>query len=93
MRLKGVDPKQLRRWRRAQEQNGYLPHYHRVGRILMEVRFCHQQPRDFWCVINLVTGEHLQFRKNGSPLVGRGRLVGPLVRKGKVRRGNLLSGS
>lgn len=93
MRLKGADRQQVRKWRQQQKENGYLPHYHKVGRILMEVRFCPKQPRLWWCVINLVTGEHLTFHKTGLPLEGRGRLVGPLIRKGKIKRGNLLPGS
>lgn len=86
MRLKGRSPAELRKWRRIQQELGYLPHYHRCGRVLMEVRFL-LTDRHFWCVLNTVTRETHRFRRNGTPLNGtRGRLVGPLVEKRKVKK-------
>ena len=86
MRLKGADRTQLRKWKRIQEELGYLPHYHQVGRILMEVRFL-LPCRAYWRVVNIVTQQVYDFRRNGTPLNGtRGRLVGPLVEKRKVKK-------
>lgn len=86
MRLKGVDKKQARRWRREQAENGYCPHYHKVGRIRMEVKFLRGQPRNSWVVVNLVTGLVHEFRKNGTPLgKTRGVLTGPIILKRKVK--------
>lgn len=85
MRLKGRSAAERKKWRRIQEQCGYLPHYHRSGRLLVEVRFL-LTARYFWRVISTATGEILEFRRNGTPLNGtRGRLVGPLVEKRKVK--------
>lgn len=87
MRLKSADRALVRQWRREQKTLGYLPHFHRVGRIKMEVRFLPVQPRDgSYRVINLVTGECLWFRRNGTPLNGsRGVLNGALVQKRKLK--------
>lgn len=87
MRLKSADRALVRRWRREQETLGYLPHFHRVGRIKMEVRFLSVQPRDgSYKVVNLVTGECLRFRRNGTPLNGsRGVMIGALILKRKIR--------
>jgi hypothetical protein len=87
VRLKSVPREVARKWKLQQKENGYCPHYHKIGRILMEVRFPNGQPRDTWIVVNLVTKEFLKFRRNGAPLKGsRGRLVGPLIEKRRVRR-------
>jgi len=85
MRLKGRDWKDVKKWKRIQLEFGYLPHYHRCGRVLMEVRFL-LTDRYFWCVLNMVTRKTHRFRRNGAPLNGtRGTLVGPLVEKRKVK--------
>jgi hypothetical protein len=88
MRLKGADWRQVRKWKRIQAELGYLPHYHQIGRLLMEVRFpLNHPPKNFWRVVNIVTQEVHEFRRNGTPLNGtRGRLVGPLVEKRKVKK-------
>lgn len=86
MRLKGRSTAELRKWKRIQETLGYLPHHHRKGRVSVEVHFL-LTARHFWRVINLATGELLEFRRNGTPLNGtRGRLIGPLVEKRKVKK-------
>lgn len=86
MRLKGRSTAELRKWRRIQQEFGYLPHYHQCGRVMMEVRFM-LPCRSTWRVLNLVTNRQHDFRRNGTPLNGtRGRLVGPLVEKRKVKR-------
>lgn len=86
MRLKGRDWREVKKWRQIQAELGYLPHYHKVGRVLMEVRFL-LTDRHFWCVLNTVTGVTHRFRRNGTPLNGtRGRLCGPLVEKRKIRQ-------
>jgi hypothetical protein len=52
----------------------------------MEVRFL-LTDRHFWCIFNTVTRETHRFRRNGTPLNGtRGRLIGPLVEKRKVKK-------
>jgi hypothetical protein len=85
VRLKGRSPAELRKWRRVQQELGYLPHYHKCGRVLMEVRFVLPCRRG-WCVLNLVTRTVHHFRQNGTPLNGtRGSLIGPLMEKRKVK--------
>lgn len=85
MRLKGRSSAELRKWRRIQQEFGYLPHYHKCGRVLMEVRFV-LPCRKGWRVLNLVTGTLHDFRRNGTPLNGtRGLMIGPLVEKRKVK--------
>jgi hypothetical protein len=88
MRLKGRDYKEVRRWKKIQEALGYLPHYHRVGRIFKEIRFVpHKDDRKWWVVRCVVTNVVMIFRKNGTPLNGSGgRLVGPLIEKRKVKK-------
>ena len=90
MRLKGRDSATLIRLRKELQANGYFPHYHKIGRIKMEVRFTMKQPKsDFFVVVNVVTGELHEFRRNGSPKSKgtRGRLVGALIHRPKVRNG------
>lgn len=88
VRLKDRPFAEIRKWKKIKETLGYLPHYHQIGRVLMEVRFPLNHPRkNFWRVVNIVTLEVHEFRRNGTPLNGtRGRLVGPLVEKRKVKR-------
>lgn len=86
MRLKDRTSAERRKWRKILETYGYFPHHHRKGRVSIEVRFL-LTARHFWRVINVMTGEILEFRRNGTPLNGtRGRLVGPLVEKRKVKK-------
>lgn len=78
-----------RPWRLMRMEYGYLPHFQKVGRVMMEVRFlpCPRDKYDCWLVLNLTTGETGHFRKNGTPLNNtRGRLVGPLVTPRRVIR-------
>jgi hypothetical protein len=88
MRLKGRDYREVRRWKKIQEALGYLPHYHRVGRIFKEIRFVpHRDDRKVWVVRCTVTDRVMIFRKNGTPLdQSGGRLVGPLIMKRKVAK-------
>lgn len=86
MRLKDRTAAELRRLRKLHQTLGYFPHHHRTGRVLIEVRFL-LTARHFWRVVNIATGSVLEFRRNGTPLNGtRGRLVGPLVEKRKVKK-------
>jgi hypothetical protein len=75
-----------KRWKPIHTELGYLPHYQKCGRLLMEVKFVRcKEDRKFWTVINTVTGDVETFRQNGTPLNGsRGRLVGPLIHQRKV---------
>jgi len=86
MRLKGRDWPEIRKWKRIQQKMGYFPHYHKVGRVSVEVVFVrHWLDRRFWVVQCLLTDKVMYFRKNGHPLPGgRGRLTGPLIEKRKV---------
>lgn len=88
MRLKGRPFRELRRWKKIQEELGYLPHYHRVGRILKEIVFVpHRDDRKIWVVRCTVTARVLFFARNGHPLCDvDGRLVGPLIMKRKVKK-------
>jgi hypothetical protein len=88
MRIKGMMWQEVRKWNRIRKELGYLPHYHHVGRIRMEVRFvlCRNDKR-WWTVVNLTTGKTHEFHKNGTPRNGsRGRLVGPLIVKRRIIR-------
>lgn len=90
MRIKGMDGLQVRKWNRILKERGYLPHHHQVGRVKMEVRFllC-PSDKKWWTVINLVTGQTLEFWRNGTPRNGtRGRLIGPIVSPRKVHNGS-----
>lgn len=86
MRLKSGDKKDIRRWRRIQQDLGYLPHYRRIGKILIEISFIvHRQ--EFFRVVCLARGEQMSFRRNGTPLgSATGRLVGPLIQRRKVKK-------
>lgn len=88
MRLKGRDYREVRRWKKIQELFGYLPHFRRVGRVLVEVRFLlHPADRRWWVVICVASGAVMIFYRNGTPLgTSRGRLVGPLIEKRKVKK-------
>lgn len=88
MRLKGRSGNELRRWKKLQQELGYLPHYHKRGRILKEVLFVpHREDRKFWVVRCTVTQRVMFFLKNGHPANGdEGRLVGPLMLKRKVKK-------
>jgi hypothetical protein len=89
MRLKGRSGPEVRKWKKQQAELGYLPHYHKKGRILWEVRFVFNSAdsRHAWTVQPVGTSTVLRFRKNGTPLNGtEGKLVGPLVLKRKVIR-------
>jgi hypothetical protein len=76
------------KWKTVHQTFGYLPHYQKCGRLLMEVKFVRcPDDRKFWTVLNIVTGDVEEFRHNGTPLNGsRGRLVGPVVHRKLVKR-------
>jgi hypothetical protein len=88
MRLKGRSGNELRRWKKLQQELGYLPHYHRCGRILKEVLFVpHREDKRIWVVRCTVTQRIMFFQRNGHPVNGEvGRLVGPLILKRRVKR-------
>lgn len=85
MRLKDASRQDIRRWRKLQEDLGYLPHYRKIGKLLIEVSFIvHRQ--EFFRVTCLARGEQMSFRRNGTPLGNAtGRLVGPLIQRRKVK--------
>lgn len=88
MRIRGIDRQTRKQWERQKSDLGYYPHYQKVGRVLMEVRFIiSPMDRRSWTVLNLVTREVLVFRKNGSPITPwtRGKLIGPLIHKERRR--------
>jgi hypothetical protein len=88
VKLKGQHWKTLRKLNAQQKELGYIPHYHRVGRVLMEVRFLISGTnRKWWTVVNTVTGKVHEFFHNGAPRRNaRGRLVGPIVFKRKIKK-------
>jgi len=87
MLLKSRPSNECRRWKRIQEALGYLPHYHQVGRVRKEVVFIpHEDDRRVWVVRCTITERILYFLKNGHPIKGDGRLVGPLVNRRRVVR-------
>jgi hypothetical protein len=89
MRLPGINRSLRKKWERQKDRLGYYPHYQRIGRVLMEVRFL-TSPLDriSWTVVNMATMEVHVFRKNGAPLAPgtKGRLIGPVVYRRGVKQ-------